>query len=132
MAASTRVAAPSLVRALSMWKSTVRFEAENLGDFRGGFAARCPGEGFHLAVVEIDLPRPQPVACDAGKARLIMVAEHVEIDRLGHVIIGAQLAAFELVVPIGKCGEEYERHCRIAGQTRSSVPEARSRTSPAC
>src|SRR6516162_4108433 len=73
-------------------------QAENLRDFGGRLAARRPGERFDLALVEVYELRPQLVAGDAGEARDDDGVEHLEIDRLGHVIVGTELAALELVV----------------------------------
>jgi len=60
----------------------------------------------------------------AGEARVDDGLEHVEIDRLGHVIIGPELASLEFVVAVGQRGQEHEGHvAEPRGKRRQSLQQ---------
>src|SRR5260370_30037088 len=72
-------------------------EAENLRNFGRRFAARHPGQCFHLAIVELNELRPQLRTRQPGEARIDDGGEHIEIDRLGDIIVRPELAPLELI-----------------------------------
>ena len=73
-------------------------QADDLRDLGRSLAARDPGENLDLAVVQTDRLRPQSGTRDPVEPRRDDRCQHVEVDRLGDIIVGAELAALELVV----------------------------------
>src|SRR5579872_5499154 len=85
-------------------------QAENPRNFHRCLAAGDPGQYLDFAIVEPDRLRPNAVASDPGKPRIDDGSEHVEIDRLDDVIVGAQLPPLQLVVAVGQRSQEYKWH----------------------
>jgi hypothetical protein len=97
-------------RVVEMEIDSALTEPQNLGDFRRSLTARRPRECFDFALGERDCLRRWRCidTSDAGQARDDQGSQHLEINRLGDVIIGAEPPSFELVVPIRQRGEKDE------------------------
>src|ERR1700730_15237863 len=73
-------------------------EPENLRDFSRRLAACNPGQCFHFTGGEIPRLRPQLHARPPSQASRYDGGQDVEIDRLGHIVVGSELSASQLVV----------------------------------
>src|SRR5215831_10878717 len=100
--ACARVAAPSLILALSRWKSTVRLAIPS----------------FFAIWAEL---RPHFGARDAGQPRVDDGSENVEIDRLPDVIVRTELSPLELIFSAGLSGHEHKRH---ASEARGDIDQS--------
>jgi hypothetical protein len=77
-------------------------QAETLGDLRRCPATRSPGQYFRLAIIQLRAPRPDLGTRDDGQAGINDRFEDTKVDRLGNVIIRAQLSSPQFVIAIGQ------------------------------
>jgi len=69
------------------------------------------------------VPRPDVAARHALEARCDDSREHVKVDRLGHIVVGAEPPALELVVMVRESGQKHKRHARKSRLQRREALE---------